>query len=125
MSKGTEDGLGDTSGIQLFNPSTSGTVDVEIRFYSPVGDHVDPTTYAPIRTTIGPGGHYTVYTMNLSGMIPNTAGTARIDVVGGEGTVYGVSNLVNYAVDGDGSTAINLVNEYGQYRFPVSQTELP
>ena len=125
MTRGLSDGSGDTSGLQLFNPDSSDPVEIELRFYSPVGDLLDPTKYAPMKAMIRPRGHYTFYTMNMENMIPNSPGSVRIDVVGGKGTVYGVSNLVNYAVDGDGSTAYNLVNEYGQYRFPVSQTELP
>ena len=125
MTKGMPDGSGDTSGLQLFNPDSSNPVDIELRFYSPVGDLLDPTKYAPMRAKIRPRGHYTIYTMRLTNMIPNIPGSVRIDVVGGGGSIYGVSNLVNYSVDRDGSTAFNLVNEFGQYRFPVSQTELP
>jgi hypothetical protein len=125
MQKGNLDGSGDTSGIQLFNPDFGGSVDVEVWFYSQVGDLLPPTNFAPIRATISPRSHYTIYAMDHSGMIPKSAGTARVDVVGGNGQVFGVSNVVNYAVAGDGSTAFNLVNSYGQYRFPVSQTELP
>lgn len=125
VQKGRLDGSGDTSGIQLFNPGFAGPVDVEVRYYSQVGDLLPPTNYAPIRTTIRPGGHYTIYTMNQSGMIPESTGIARVEVTDGTGQVFGVSNAVNYNVQGDGSTAFNLVNSYGQYRFPVSQTELP
>lgn len=123
MANGNANGSGDTSGIQLFNPDTSSPIEIELRFYSPVGDLLEPTDFAPMTATIGPRSYYTIYTMNLSGMIPNTAGTVRVDVSGGNGIVFGVSNLVNYAVDGDGSAAVSLVNEHGQYRFPVSQTE--
>lgn len=125
LQKGRTDGAGDTSGIQLFNPGLAGPVEVEVRYYSQVGDLMPPTNYAPIRTTIGPGGHYTIYTMNQSGMIPESTGVARVEVTGGTGQLFGVSNAVNYRVQGDGSTAFNLVNSFGQYRFPVSQTELP
>jgi hypothetical protein len=125
MQKGRIDGFGDTSGIQLFNPASSGAVDIEVRFYSPIGDLLSPTTSEPIRATVPARGYYTIYAADLTEMIPNTTGTARVDVVGGTGQVFGVSNSVNYAVGRDGSAAFNLVNMYGQYRFPVSQTVLP
>jgi hypothetical protein len=120
--KGQLDGSGDTSGIQLFNSSADGPVDVEIEFRSQVGNLIAPTQGAPVQVTIPPRGNYTVYSMSLSEMAPNTAGTVIVRVVGGAGHLVGVSNTVNYAVDGDGSTAFNLVNTFGQYRFPVSQT---
>lgn len=114
---------GDTSGIQLFNPSTNGPAEIEVWFHAQTGERLPPTNYGPIRASIPARSGYTLYAMNLSGMIPNTIGTATVEVTGGPGRVAGVSNNVNYAVTGDGATAYNLVNTRGQYRFPVSQTE--
>lgn len=125
LQRGGTDGMGDITGIQLFNPDPQGDVSFEVRFYSHTGSLMPPTNAGPISATIRPRGHYTLYTQNLSGMIPNAMGTARIDVTGGTGQLYGVSNTVNYAVHGDGSAAFNLVNSLGQYRFPVSRTVLP
>jgi hypothetical protein len=125
MQKGRADSFGDTSGIQLFNPDPSGAVDIEVRFYSQIGDLLSPTTSEPVRATVPARGYYTIYAADLTEMISNTTGTARVDVVGGTGQVFGVSNSVNYAVAGDGSVAFNLVNSFGQYRFPTSQTVLP
>ena len=125
LQRGQLDGTGDTTGIQLFNPNTAGEVTFEVRYYSHTGALMPPTNTSPIKATIGPRSHYTLYTMNQSGMIPNAMGTARIDVTGGTGQIYAVANTVNYAVEGDGSAAFNLVNTWGQYRFPVSRTVLP
>lgn len=125
IQKGELDGSGDMSGIQLFNADPTGAVDIEVSVYSQTGKLLPPTNFAPIQTTVSAQSHYTVYTAGLPDMTPNTAGTAVVEVVGGTGQLFGVSNIVNYAVEGDGSAAFNLVNSYGQYRFPVSQTELP
>jgi hypothetical protein len=122
LQKGQLDGSGDTSGIQLFNASMAGPVDVEIEFRSQIGNVIPPTQTAPLRMTIPPMGSQTIHAMDLGEMTPNTAGTATVRATGGEGQLVGVSNLVNYAVESDGSTAFNLVNSFGQYRFPVSQT---
>jgi hypothetical protein len=125
LSKGLTDGTGDTSGVQLYNADPAHEVEIEIWLHSPVGDLLPPTNIAPFRATIRPRGHYTLYTMDQPNIIPNSTGSVRVDIVDGQGTVFGVSNAVNYAVSGDGSAAFNLVNAHGQYRFPLSQTELP
>jgi hypothetical protein len=125
LQRGQLDGSGDMTGIQLFNPDSSGEITFEVRFYSHTGTLMPPTNASPITATIGPRSHYTLYTPDLSGVIPNATGTARIEVTGGTGQLFGVSNTVNYTVQGDGSAAFNLVNTWGQYRYPVSRTVLP
>jgi hypothetical protein len=40
------------------------------------------------------------------------------------GTIYGISNNVNYDVPGDGGTVFNLLNQWGAFRFFCQQTDL-
>ena len=107
-------GVGDTSGINLFNPSPWATK-AYIQFVDQSGVPVAPTVANtdaedPIELPLSAGAGATVYTLNYSEMPAGFQGAAIVGV--GYGT-YGsalvaVSNNVNYAVDGDGSAVFNL-----------------
>lgn len=118
VQKGWEDGTGDTSGLQLFNPDRSTDVTFELRFYDSAGALVRPTHRGPIRSTLGSNEIATYYTMAYSEMPQNQRASAVVLPVDGDGSIVGVSNNVNYAVNGDGSAAFNMVNMHGSYRLP-------
>ena len=119
VQKGMLNGDGDVSGLQLFNASFDDPVTVEVTFFDSAGSIVAPTLTGPIRMTLLPTESATLHTSNLSEMAQNQRSSAVIVPVEGDGMVVGVSNNVNYAVNGDGSSAFNMVNLNGQYRFPA------
>jgi hypothetical protein len=96
-------GLGDTSGIQAFNP-TEEAVDIEIVFHDQSGMMVAEGTF-----TLEPKLGETFYAMDFPGIPDGMTGTAAIQVMGGAGGVIGISNHVNYAVQHDGSAAFNMM----------------
>jgi len=108
-------GVGDTSGINLFNPDGEYSVNAYIQFVDSAGVPVAPTvgaddSEAPIVLPLSAGAGATVYTLNYSEMPAGFQGAAIVGVVGDDGELVGVSNNVNYAVDGDGSAVYNLAN---------------
>jgi len=117
-------GVGDTSGINLFNPSQWETK-AYIQFVDQSGVPVAPTVANtdaedPIELTLQGGAGATVYTLNYSEMPAGFQGAAIVGV--GYGTsgsaLVAVSNNVNYAVDGDGSAVFNLsIGGYEPYLF--------
>lgn len=120
-------GLGDTSGINLFNADADDDVDAAVAFFQPSGALAAPTLGFPVyQITLGPLNTATIYTMDFSEMSAGFQGSAIIAPLpsedGGEGDLVGVSNNVNYDIAGDGSTVFNLVNTCGQFRFMSSQT---
>ncbi|TVR68785.1 MAG: hypothetical protein EA415_15665, partial [Sphaerobacteraceae bacterium] len=117
-------GLGDTSGIQLFNTDPDHSVRVAIEFFNQSGNSSQPTSNAPMMMTLQPYQNATLYTMSFSGMSQNFSGSAVVTPVSGGGSIVGVSNNVNYDVQGDGAVAFNMVNSLGQFRFPQSQTQV-
>jgi hypothetical protein len=117
-------GLGDTTGIQLFNTDPNHSVQVAIEFRNAAGNLSQPTSNAPMTMTLQPYQNMTLYTMSFSGMLSGFTGSAVITPISGEGRVVGVSNNVNYDVQGDGAVAFNMVNSLGQFRFPQSQTQV-
>jgi hypothetical protein len=117
-------GLGDTSGIQLFNPDPNSSVRVAIEFFNQSGNSSQPTANAPMTMTLQPYQNATLYTMTFSGMLQNFSGSAVVTPIEGGGQIVGVSNNVNYDVQGDGAVAFNMVNSLGQFRFPQSQTQV-
>ncbi len=117
-------GLGDTSGIQLFNTDPDESVRVAIEFFNQSGNSSQPTSNAPMMMTLQPYQNATLYTMSFSGMSQNFSGSAVVTPVSGGGSIVGVSNNVNYDVQGDGAVAFNMVNSLGQFRFPQSQTQV-
>jgi hypothetical protein len=101
-------GLGDTSGVQLFNTSASQQVNFHIMFYDPTGNPVAPTLNVPFSGQLSPHAGFTLYTHNLTEMPSGFQGSLVIDV-SGPGGLAAVSNNVNYDVNGDGSVAYNLI----------------
>lgn len=121
-------GLGDTSGIELFNAVSDSGATVWGYFFDPAGNLVAPSLnlLSPWVASMGPLGGTTFYTLNVSEMPVGHVGSAMIfPVMGGntdnEGSVAGVTNVVNYDVQGDGAAVFNLFNTWGQFRFFVSQ----
>jgi hypothetical protein len=116
IQKGWLDGTGDTSGIQVMNVDASESITLDLHFYDSAGTLIGPSRYGPVRTTLGPRQFATWYTMSLSELPQNQRGSVVLTPVDGEGAIVGVSNTVNYAVSGDGSLAVNMVNSSGHYR---------
>jgi hypothetical protein len=119
VQKGMLDGRGDVSGLQVFNPNVSDTITFQVTFYDSAGAVLPPTKNRPIEMSLGPTEIATLYTMHLSEMAQNQRSSAVIVPIAGTGQIVGVSNNVNYSVEGDGSTAFNMLNINGQYRFPA------
>src|SRR5690606_7137960 len=112
MQKGNPStGFGDTSGINLLNPSGA-AVTAAVQFVDAAGVPVAPTVgsddrEAPLILDLPAGAEATVYTLSLSEMPTGFQGAAVVGVVGA-GALVGVSNSVNYDVPGDGSAVYNL-----------------
>jgi hypothetical protein len=96
-------GMGDTTGIQIFNP-TDESVSIEIWIATSNGGH----SALPTNVNIGPKAGYTHYLFNV-GLWDNLAGAAVIYVADGDGDIVAVSNNVNYVVQYDGSASFNVV----------------
>jgi hypothetical protein len=104
--KGNSDGSsGDTSGIQLFNP-TDDQVTAHVWFFNQDGNLVAPQSDIVIAGKHG----VTVYAPEVAGLPVNFTGSAVVGVASGDGAVVAVSNGVNYAVPNDGSLSANLVH---------------
>jgi len=114
-------GMGDTSGINIFNSSAEASSTADISFYQPSGALAAPTLNAPYEITLGALNTATIYTMDFSEMSAGFQGSAQIVPVAGAGVLFGVSNNVNYDVAGDGSAVYNAVNAWGQFRLYCSQ----
>ncbi|MDI3340031.1 MAG: DUF4815 domain-containing protein [Sphaerobacter sp.] len=114
-------GMGDTSGINLFNPSGA-AVEAWVQFVDPSGVPVAPTVAAndaeaPLRFPLPAGAGATLSTLNLSEQPAGLVGSAVVGAVGA-GTLVGVSNNVNHAVGGDGSAVYSLaVTSHASPRF--------
>jgi hypothetical protein len=117
-------GLGDTSGVQLFNIHGSESVKSDIQFYHHTGTLAQPTMAGPVSLELDPFQNMTLYTMTYNSMLQNFNGSLVVTPTGGKGAIVGVSNNVNYEVQNDGSVAFNMVNTWGQFRFGLSQTQL-
>ena len=98
-----ESGLGDTSGIQAFNPMDV-PVEIEIQFHDQSGMMVAEGLF-----TLDPKQGETFYAMDFPGIPDGLTGTAFIQVMSAAGGVTGISNHVNYAVQYDGSAAFNMM----------------
>jgi hypothetical protein len=114
-------GMGDTSGINIFNASADASSTDWVSFYQPSGALAAPTLNAPYEITLGALNTATIYTMDFSEMSSGFQGSAQIVPVSGAGVIFGVSNNVNYEVSGDGSAVYNAVNTWGQFRLFCSQ----
>jgi hypothetical protein len=95
------DGSGDTSGVQIFNP-TAHAADLEISFYTTMGaiKHV-------LFLTLGAGESYTAYTLFYPEIGDGFLGNAVVFNQPGNGAIVAVSNIVNYDVQFDGSASFN------------------
>jgi hypothetical protein len=107
-------GMGDTTGIQLFNP-TDHSVIVWIWFVNQNGVQV---SLLPLAVAVGSMESHTVYAFDLAALPDDFYGSAIVRVVGGAGGITAASNNVNYAVQFDGSAAFNLV-KVGNVSIPV------
>jgi hypothetical protein len=105
-------GLGDTSGIQFFNASADHSVTANIFIYDTTGNLVAPTLVTPITHTLAPHGNFTLYAHHLHELPVGFQGSVKVQV-SGAGLLSAVSNNVNYAVQGDGAAAFNLVKVPG------------
>src|SRR5699024_4404324 len=114
-----ENDTGDTSGIQLYNTSQENSHNASIVFYGANGVPVAPTVEGnqaqPINISLGANQGYTLYTHEQSELSSGFQGSVVVDKAE-EAPLVGVSNNVNYAVDGDGSTAFPMI--------PSSPTEI-
>jgi hypothetical protein len=95
---------GDTSGIQIFNP-TDDSVTVALWYV-----HQNGTVFTDSPEIIALDGNegHTAYTMDEANMPDGFNGSAIIQVLAGDGAVSAISNNVNYAVQHDGSASFNL-----------------
>ena len=105
--------IGETTGIQVFNPSSE-SADVRVVFrHAQDGALALP---APIEFTLAPLQSQTVYALDIEGLPTNFRGTAIIinvesGQIGASGIVA-ISNPVNYEVQHDGSSTFNLTYFY-------------
>jgi hypothetical protein len=95
-------GLGDTSGIQIFNVRNQSVV-IEVYVHSESGQQMH---YEQIN--LGANQSTTVYLLSLN-LPGDFRGSATIDIISGTGWVSAISNNVNYAVQYDGSASYGLV----------------
>jgi hypothetical protein len=111
----SNDGQGDTSGIQLFNPG-SGWVQFSIWVYDQFGV---PVLYDPGIMLEGKHG-YTFYAFAEQDLPDGLTGAVVVGVIAsqGDGALVAVSNNVNYAVQFDGSVSFNLFR-IGGFPAPV------
>ena len=98
------EGFGDTTGIQIFNP-TEDSVTVALWYIDSDGDTFQDSP--EIIALDGKEGH-TAYTMDEDNLPAGFNGSAIIQVLAGDGAVSAASNNVNYAVQHDGSSSYNL-----------------
>jgi hypothetical protein len=124
VQKATQHGGGDISGLQIFNAHASRSASFDVWFFHASGAAAAPTIDGPINMTLAPLHNVTIYTLTLSKMAQGSSVSAVILPVGAKnqdmnGQIVGVSNNVNYDVNGDGSAGYNMVNAHGQYRFPL------
>ncbi len=101
---GGEDGMGDTTGLQLFNP-TDQWVAGAVRFITQFGFEYRQ----PLVVHLEPGEGYTVYPYEIPGFPENVHGSALVQVYAGDGAITAAANNVNYAVANDGSASFNLM----------------
>lgn len=101
---GGEDGMGDTTGIQLFNP-TDEWVAGAVRFITQFGLEYRQ----PLIVHLEPGEGYTVYPYEIPDFPADVHGSALVQVYAGDGAITAAANNVNYAVANDGSASFNLM----------------
>jgi hypothetical protein len=113
-----ETGMGDTTGIQLFNP-TEGSVVLVIWLFDQYGDTLPNF---PVLVSLDAKEGHTFYVMQKE-VQDGFQGSAIIEVLSGAegGVVVAASNNVNYAAQFDGSAAFNLV-PVGPHQMAVGGT---
>jgi hypothetical protein len=114
-----ETAFGDTTGIQLFNP-TDGNAAVAIWFIDQDGAEA---LAIPQVVWLGPQEGHTAYTFDFDELPVDFQGSAIIRVLSGDGQVTAASNNVNYEVQFDGSSSFNLVQSGAV--GPEPPTDLP
>jgi hypothetical protein len=87
-------------------------VTANIFIYDTTGNLVAPTLVTPITHTLVPHGNFTLYAHHLHELPVGFQGSVKVQVTGA-GLLSAVSNNVNYAVQGDGAAAFNLVKVPG------------
>ena len=95
---------GDTTGIQIFNP-TAETAGILIQVFAPNGSVAIAST-----EQLQPKQGHTFYAFDdLGALAPGFTGSVVITVTEGNGAIVAVSNNVNYVVQFDGSASFNLI----------------
>ncbi|HET7035740.1 MAG TPA: Ig-like domain-containing protein [Thermomicrobiaceae bacterium] len=119
-------GLGDTSGINMFN--FGGPSAANVWFFDQSGALVAPTLNTPVNIILSPFANATVYGLNFDEMPVGFQGSAVVENVtpggpeaagGPFGQIAAVSNNVNYAVPFDGSAVYNLALVPNLVSLPV------
>ncbi|HEU5424352.1 MAG TPA: DUF4815 domain-containing protein [Nitrolancea sp.] len=101
IQKGDASGAGDTSGINLFNPADA-SIQFTVTYFDTTGKQV-----ATFNGALAPHQGQTLYTLDQGNLPAGFQGSAVIAVTGGTGSLAAVSNNVNYAVAGDGSSVFS------------------
>lgn len=105
VQRGDTTPAGDTTGIQIFNP-TDESVTAALWYI-----HQDGTVFvdSPEVITLDANEGHTAYTMDETNMPVGFNGSAIIQVLAGNGGISAISNNVNYSVEHDGSASFNLI----------------
>ncbi|ACZ38966.1 Ig-like domain-containing protein [Sphaerobacter thermophilus] len=115
--KGLYDGAsGDTSGLNLFNPSGQNAFG-NVTFYNAVG-----APQATVPFNLPARGTALIYAPEIAGLGDGQTTSAVVQTSSGAGVVTAVSNVVNYDVVEDGGAVFNVVNPLGQFRLVCTET---
>ena len=106
---------GDTSGLNLFNPSGQ-TAYGNVAFYNAVG-----ALQATVPFTLPAHGTALIYAPEIGSLSDGQATSAVVQTSAGAGVVTAVSNVVNYDVTQDGGAVFNVVNPLGQFRLVCTE----
>ncbi|MCO5177457.1 MAG: hypothetical protein M9890_10895 [Thermomicrobiales bacterium] len=109
--EGPQKGKSDNSGISISNLDPLSSTTVQIELLSIYG--VD-LLEAPVELIIPPGGVGVIYLPFIDAIAPGTVVTARLSASNSVGIVA-ISNDINYAVAGDGSTVFSATGSAGVY----------
>jgi len=107
---------GDTSGLNLFNPSGQ-TAYGNVAFYNAVG-----ALQATVPFTLPAHGTALIYAPEIGSLSDGQATSAVVQTSSGAGVVTAVSNVVNYDVTQDGGAVFNVVNPLGQFRLVCTES---
>lgn len=105
-----ETNIGDTTGVQLFNPNPDTAVSFTLQIFGQDGHLVAPTIIAPLPGTLAGHQSVTFYVHNHEDLRSHFTGSMVVTVdPDGQGTLLSaVSNNVNYQIAGDGSSVFTL-----------------